>query len=317
MTAVRNLEESLARWREEGVLTDEQARRILELERGAPKPAKTSVVAEVLGYLGGALALVAAITLVSQFWAEMQVWARLALVAVTSVFVGGVAYALGGSASAPFRRLSAFLHVLSTLGLAVFVALLLAEVVETAPETTLTWAAGTALVYSAWLWWRRKGMIQQVALFVALAVTAMSALSVFDALEAEYAGLGLWGLGLAWGLLAWGGLIPPRDVAYFLGSAALLVGSIIFATRGEADVFLGLVTSGALIGAGATLGSVMVLAVGTLGIFIFTPQLIFFYFGETAGGALALLVTGVLLLAVAAGIARLGRRMLSNQDNGS
>jgi hypothetical protein len=310
MTSVRNLEEMLGRWRDAGLLSAEQARLILEMEQAEPRPTKTALVAEILGYLGGALALVAAIVLVGQFWTQLEVWARIALIGVTAAFVGGVAYALGGSASAAIVRLSAFLHVLSTLALAVFVGLLLAEVADASEEVTLTWAAGSALVNSAWLWWRRKGTLQQAALFVALAVTAMSALNLFDALEAEFAGLGLWGLGLAWGLLAWGGLVPPRDVGYFLAAAALLVGSMIFATPGQADLFLGLATAAALVAAGVSLGSIAVLAVGTVGIFVFTPQVIFAYFGETAGGALALLVTGVALLTAAAAIARVGRRMM-------
>ena len=310
---IEHLTERLAEWRNAGLITSEQAGLIEQHERSRAEaaPPRTSVAAEILGYLGGALALVAAIVLASQFWAQLATWSRLALVAVTTLAVGGSAVVIErGDRTPALLRLADFLHLLSTLGLAFFVRLLLVEGAASSEQAGLTAAAGVAAAYSAWLWWRRQGLLQHAALFVALLVTAVSGLNLVERLQADYAGLGVWGYGLAWGLLAWGGVLRPRAVGYALGAAAVVFGSLLFSADSLLRLGFGLASSAGLVAAGVGLRTPVVLGLGALGVFIFVPRISFEVFGDTAGGALALLISGVFLLAGAIVLTRTGRGLL-------
>src|SRR5919106_1694225 len=82
------LDRMLARWEARGIITAAQAENIRSLETSAASKPHVPLIAEALGYLGAALILSAAIALVNQFWDELPVAARIALLlAVTAVLV--------------------------------------------------------------------------------------------------------------------------------------------------------------------------------------------------------------------------------------
>jgi hypothetical protein len=91
--AVEDLGRRVERWVAAGVIGREQGEAILALE-GASAGAgeaggRRAVVVEVLGYLGGGLALVAGFVLGAESWAELGYWGRAGVLgAVTAVLLG-------------------------------------------------------------------------------------------------------------------------------------------------------------------------------------------------------------------------------------
>ena len=83
----------LQRWTTDGMLTQGQATAILAAERarlpGPAPPARparpASVMVELLGYLGGTLAIVGAGLLAARFWPDLASWARLSLVGLVAM----------------------------------------------------------------------------------------------------------------------------------------------------------------------------------------------------------------------------------------
>ncbi|WP_214403811.1 DUF2157 domain-containing protein, partial [Pseudonocardia lacus] len=96
----------LRRWVDGGLITAEQAGRIRDAEgldgtaprdaagapagEGAPPHRGASLVAEGLGYVGGALVLVAAVLIAGTFWDALGAGGRLALVLVAAGLLLGV-----------------------------------------------------------------------------------------------------------------------------------------------------------------------------------------------------------------------------------
>src|SRR5512133_3692814 len=88
-TGVDPLAAQLRRWAAEGLLTQDQAAAILAAEHPrTPRPAAptraVSVVVELLGYLGGILAIIGAVLLAARFWPDLATWTRLSLVGLAA-----------------------------------------------------------------------------------------------------------------------------------------------------------------------------------------------------------------------------------------
>ena len=83
-----------------GILSTYQADAVVALDaQPAPGARRGAVIAEVLGYVGGALAVVAALFLGAELWDELGPWPRVLLLgAVAVACLGAVAPAQGGSA---------------------------------------------------------------------------------------------------------------------------------------------------------------------------------------------------------------------------
>jgi hypothetical protein len=124
--------------------------------------------------------------------------------------------------------------------------------------------------------------------------------------------LAIWGIGVAWLLLAWGQQLRPPTTAYALGSLAVLFGPQMMRFDDATwPLLLGLVTAGLLLTFSVALRNTILLGFGAAGIFIFVPQIIFEYFGDTIGVPLALFLTGAVLLGAALLIARLRTEVVS------
>ena len=306
------LMQAVADWVSAGLISAEQGDAILTHEAvEAPSSGPSPVLPEIFGYLGGSLALVAAILAVAQFWAELESWARLLLVATaTAVLVGAGAW-IRSSDERAFRRLSAFLWFLSSGGVAFFVGLLANDPGRLGPEDVTLAVGLTTAGYSAVLWRVGRSALQHVVVFASLVACIVGALMQFTPPPAEFIGLGIWGFGLAWGILAWGGLVPPERLGYVAAGTAILGGALAFGMEPmrDAGLALGVASAVLLIAVGATLREPVLLGFGAAGVFVFVPQLVFRYFGETLGAPIALFLTGVALLATGVGVARLRGRV--------
>ncbi|HVL86223.1 MAG TPA: DUF2157 domain-containing protein, partial [Pseudonocardia sp.] len=190
-----------------GIVSAEQAAAVVALaaqtpavraqERGA---GRRTVLAEVLGYVGGALAVVAGLLLGAQLWAELGAGVRVALLAAVAAacLAAGAALARRDGAAG---RLGSFLWAAAVLATGATVAVGVADLGGAAEETALLAAAGVAVVLAAALWWRRPEVLQQVATFAAAVFALVAVLDVAD--EAgnallRHAGPLVWLLGVAW-----------------------------------------------------------------------------------------------------------------------
>jgi len=181
-----------------GILSADQAAAVAALDaRPVDGARRGAVLAEVLGYVGGALAVVAALFLGAELWDELGPWPRVLLLAAVAVacLVGGAA--LAGRDGAP-GRLGGFLWAAAVVAVAGTAGVWADGLADVAPGTAALVAAGAALVVAAVLWWRRPAVLQHVATFVAAAATLLTALDRIGDGAFDWGGPLLWGFGLAW-----------------------------------------------------------------------------------------------------------------------
>jgi len=302
---------AIERWLADAIITAEQATQMrADLSEpgppagahgGPPTPmprtSRAALVTEALGYLGGVIIMVALGLLVGNLWDKMSVGVRLALVGIATVLLLVAGALIPAPLGATGARLRSVLWLASSAALAAFLGLGASEWSSWADEGVVTLAAlGTAL-YSAVLWWAHRHLLQHVAVFVALLVgvgTGVSLLPNAGALP----GLAVWGIGAAWLALAWGGLIPGRQVGTVLGAVGMVVGAITMLDEGW-GVVLALVTVSALIGLALTFRNLYLLGVGAIGTLMVLPPIMGQYFPGALAPALALLCLGVLLVVAA------------------
>jgi hypothetical protein len=290
--------EPLERWMADGLLTREQAAAIAAAERrraaGIAPPRRIPVVAELVGYLGAALALAGAVSLAASFWTDLAVWARLTILGATSVIFLTAGLMLRETAGQA-RRLRGFLLLLSSAAAAYFASVFAEAVLDAATETA-TLATGLVLAaHAGALWWLRPRPLQHLACLAGLATAAGVGADLIGGQAA--AGLAVWVLGAAWVLLGWRKLLPPAAVAIASGAVAALIGAAtISGARDEAGLLLGLATALALLVAGTVRRRFVPAAIGTVGVLMTLPPTIDRFFAGTVGVPFGILLSGLILL---------------------
>lgn len=294
------------RWAAAGLITDDQADRILAHETGAepvrPAPARLPLVAEALGYLGGVLVLAAMVALTARYWTGLGLGGRLAVTAGASavLFVAGAL--LPRESGAARDRVRGVLWALSTGGFAAFVTVLAADGLDWAERDTALLSSAGAAAYAAGLWLFRRVALQQVVLFAALAVAAAMAAVRLEHGEAV-AGLAVWGLAAIWILLAWGGLVEPRRAGCLAGGTGAVVGAQLALGVGWGYGFA-VVAAVALVAVAVLLRDVALLVVSAAGMFLVVPDAVNHFYPDELAAPFGLLATGVLLLIAGAVVAR-------------
>jgi hypothetical protein len=302
-----DLADRLRRWVGSGLITPGQAERILTAEQPVERPSRAPLVAEALGYVGGVLVLIGAVTATDRYWSQIGVGGRL------GIAFGAAALLLATGAFVPARRadvgrrLRGVCWLVSAALFGTGLALLGDEVLDLRGESiTLLAAAGTA-AYAAVLWWRHRGVLQQAALLAALAVAAASTVvHLPNGDDDPVMGLAVWGVGVGWSVLGWGRVIAARTAAYVLGGAAVVLGAQ-FTVEAGWGAALAVASVVALVAAGAWLRELVLLGVGAVGTLITVPAVLGQYFPDTLTVPLALVGCGALLVAAAAYTARLRR----------
>jgi hypothetical protein len=291
------LPEQLQRWVARGLISSEQAERILAEEQPAGRPVSGgSLVAEALGYVGGVLILVGTVAIAERYWSGIGVGGRL------GVTFGAAGLLLVTGAAIPARRvdvarrLRSVCWLLSAVLLAAGLALLGDEVLDLDGDTVALLVTGVTAAYAAVLWWRQRAVLQQAALLVALAATAGTAAAHLPNSDDAVAGLAVWAVGAVWLLLGWGGVITARYPAYVLGGAATVLGGLLTVEAGW-GVGLAVGSAAVLVAGGVWLRDLVVLAVGSVATLLTVPSVLGQYFPDTLTVPLALLGCGVLLVA--------------------
>ncbi len=272
------------------------------------------LVAEALGYLGGALVVAALALVIGRRWEEIGEAGHVGLfgVATAAVFAGG--WAVRRSGEPALGRLGSLLWFLSSAGVGGTLGVVVADYVEPQGHTaTVRSVLAVFAGVTAWsipLWRVRRWPLQELAVFVGTTGVVMSVVGLDADAGPTAFGVAIWGMGAIWVLLAWRGVVEPVIVGYALGCVSALYGPALIADRWAATaVLLGLATAVALTIV-AVVGRIPALLIaGAIGLFVYVPANAFYYFGDSLGTELTLLVVGLLLLGVAALLARLRREV--------
>ncbi|HDK45160.1 MAG TPA: DUF2157 domain-containing protein, partial [Actinobacteria bacterium] len=304
--SMRDLDERLARWKQAELISDEQAAAIIRFEAGE-QPHRSTLIAEVLGYLGGVLAIVALWVFIAQFWGRLEIWAQLTLIGVLTVgFIGAGAWSRTGEGEA-VRRLSSFLWFLGIAGIAGWFGVFSDQIIDVHDDLQALWITVPTFIVAALLWKALPRLLQVVALIASVHAVVLSALAQFDPSPTEWFGLIVWGIGVATVLLTWGETLQPTGTSYGLGIVAILIGPSMAAGMLDTawPLWLGLISAAVLLAVSVPLREVLLLIGGAGAIFVFLPQLIFTYFEKSLGIPVALFLSGVVLIGAALLIAKL------------
>jgi hypothetical protein len=300
-----DLARQLDEWVEHDLISRAQADAIRRHELATSDRRRgTPLIAEVLGYLGGALVLIAAITVVTQFWEDFAVAGRLAITAVGAVAVLAAGGLLVGRPEPALRRLGGFLWLLAVAATAFWMAVLTRDALDWDTDAAATASAVVSLAVAGFLWRLRPRALQQIAVFVAAIAAVVTTLELTEVDDETTVGLAVFALGVVWLVVGWRGLVPPRRTAEVLGCIGMLVG-VQAAVDDPWAMALGVVVGVALLGVAVVADDAILLGFGVAGVFLFVPQLVFEWFADTLGTPITLLVCGLVLLGVAAIVARL------------
>jgi uncharacterized membrane protein len=307
---MNELDRRLEQWVKAGIITATQVEQIRALEASTRAAERIPLVAEVLGYLGAALAVSAVVALAAQFWEDLATVARVAVLIVITAVLLVAGWAVGDSEEPAVRRLSSFLW-LAAVGTTGF---LMDEILTDALDVgtgypLIMGSAMTALGLT--LWCLRMSAMQLIGFFAGLTVMMAGIADVWSG--ADRFGILVWLLGAAWLVLGRLGVVTPERTSYVLAGGSMLFGTqwaafeLMEDTHGWA-LGLGLVSAVTLLALSVSWRSPVLLGIGTGGVFLFLPQVTDKYLGDTIGGPSALLVSGVALLGIAVVAVRLRAR---------
>ncbi len=259
--------DDLDRWVAAGLLAPDQAKAILEHEGSRPPPevvtpqpttpavhgpsSRFPVVAEALGYLGGALALTGLVLVLVHYWPDLAWAGRLALTGVGAVALVAGGFAVRDQADPALVRLRAFLWLLSSAATAVFIGVVVTEGRDLADPTVAFWCAAAVAVQSGVLWWWRERPVQQLVALGGLAVAVATGVSLVAG--DVPAGAALWALGLGYLFLGLTRRTPAVPLTELVASVALLAGGLMMISGSmSAGLVVVLVTVVGLLGAVST-----------------------------------------------------------------
>lgn len=298
-----DLDAALRRWVDAGLIDPAQADAIREAETAGPAAARSSLLAEALGYVGGVLVLVGVITLTGRFWDEFGAGGRIAVAGVAALALFAAGAAVPAPHTGPSGRLRGVVWLLSVAALAGAVGLFGDEVLGLADDEAVLLAAAVAALYAALLWRRHRAIPQHVAFVAAFVVAVGSAAALLPANSGEPPSLAVWGAGLAWMLLGWGGVVAPRAAAYVCGGVAVVFGSLLLADSNWGAAIA--VASAALfVAAGVLERDLVLLGVGAVATLVAVPRVVAERFPEAVVVALVLVVLGIALVGTGLFVAR-------------
>jgi hypothetical protein len=344
---VNTLTDRLDAWVDAGLVSPEQAQRIIAFEADGSRhtgwspavegaaddrfehpfghPSDTvrpgsaarnrTSIAEAIGYVGAALALGAISLLLGQLWADLLIGGRLTLVGVLTIAVFGAGLALKGSSQPAMQRLTSVLLTATVAGVGWFAAVVADDVLELRPPAVGLMVGAAMLIVAAALYLWRGGALLQLATLGSALVTVTASLSL-SALTPEplWYGVSFAAVGVAWFLLAAGAWLPPRALGESTGALVALIGVQVAASGGStvAVLAVGIVAAAGLVWLAVRRDQLRHLVVGALALFVLAPQLVFELFGDAIGAPATLLLVGLLLVLLAVGLGRARREVVSD-----
>lgn len=301
----------LQRWQDDRIVTPEQAA-LMAASAGpvvsvgqlqhSVHPQRGSLVVEGLGYLGGAIVVVATMLIASWYWDDLATGWRLAMVGGVTVALLAAGALLPLGADGAGGRLRAVLWFASAAACAGFLAVLAVDALDLGNRNSMLLIASGTAAYAFLPWLASRAVLQQLALLGAIAATAAATVNKLD-VSPDAPGLGAWGVGLVWALLGWGGVVAHTRFALALGSATAIAGAMLTAGT-DIGTALTLVTVVAVLGAAVALRDLLLLGVAMVGLLINVPAAMTRWFPDSLAAVYGLLAAGLALVLVAVWVAR-------------
>lgn len=315
MRVMRDLEDSLGRWRRAGIIDQAAAQRILEFERDQEQPAGEEPggrpgAVEAFIYLGLLVLAIGVFSIAASVWEELAGWARVALVGVPMLLMLGLGAVLRASPDAATRRGGEMAWFVS-VGLAAGLVLVLGDEYGSgvdSPGVRLT-AGTTAFLYALCLWALRPGHFQIVAVAGALAFFAQMLGSWPDEFNQRLAGLGLMVPAAAALAATEVRRLFPAAAARLAFAAALVGGGLEMQTWSSWYWEPWAMAAGAgLVALSLRRDSFIYMAVGMGGIFFGLVFAVSEHLADRIGAQLAFTLSGAIIIGGALVIAQLSKR---------
>lgn len=288
------LHNDLDRWREAGLIDEETAQSIAAFERDEGEPPRWL---EALAYIGAALLLGGSIAIVTRVWDDMGPGTVVALTMVATLVSLLAGWAFGRAGNGVGDRAQATTWFLATIGYSLSISIFVYEVLDLAEAPAYALVALSTFAVAAMLWFVRRSSLQMVAMAVAAAAAAIVPFPFFDEAPEWLFGATLATLGVVWIVATRRGFFRPRRTSYAMGAIGVLLISFPNGTAIGALVLGTLVCIG-LIALGSLWDEYALLGLGVAGLLWYPPALSLELFGDGAGFAVALIVSGAIVLTV-------------------
>lgn len=315
MTPVRgagtDLPALLGRWARAGLISEDQAERILAAEGLTPtthdERSRRQLAMEALGYFGGMLALAAALLLVQLVWDDLSVGARIAipLVATALLLLSGSLVPVTGLGHEGAARLRSALWLLAVGAWAAAFAVLGDQVIETDAQNTWLLVGVGGLALALPLYYDSHAPAQQLGLFLPAVATAGALGARFDWDEPTLIGAAGWLVAAAWFVMGERGLLRPPVASRYIGGVGMIAMMMVTAGSFGGQV-IAAATIAALFAWGVRTDSLELLVIASLGTLFAVPSAVQFFLPDDAQVAVPviLLATGAALVAVAVTVVR-------------
>lgn len=315
--SVSRLRDQLDRWTAAGIIDAGQAARLESAEQaragkgGVSSPGHRAMplVAEVLGYLGAAIAISAGFVAVKQLWPRMPSTAMLWFTAVAAILLIVVGAVLRTSGQPAYGRLRSVLWLLATVAGTDCAAIVANEVLGLGEHGLLLTSAAAWAGLAISLWWFGKSALQHVVMFGGLvALLAAGLYQMEPALTVTGYGTALWILSALWGVAAYRRYLTPPAAGLVVASGGVLAGATLTMAN-PAGQALAVLTVAGLLAVGVAAHRVMFVAFGGAGTLWVVPETANRYLPGTVAAPLAAAVAGLVLLAIALWLARARKRI--------
>ena len=264
---------------------------------------------EAVGYVGAVLVAGGGIGWVVNGWNDLADWGRIAVLgggALGFVAVGAMATRSNDPAAIRLTQVAWTVGCALTAGA---LGVLLVEVAGASDETSFLVVSSCTAIVAVLLYVVDRAVAQHVVLFVAVLLSAIAALGWVVSDPPTWSGsLVAWAVGATWGVLGKRALLPPSWVAIPLALLTVLIAPTAMGNEVPVAMFAaGIATSAGVMAFGVLTRTMPALILGAVGLFGYVTGAVVRYFGDAVGVPASLTVTGLVLLALAAGTMRLAR----------
>ncbi len=270
---------------------------------------RVSLAAESLAYVGALLILAGGAIVTQRRWLHLANSERVEILAGAALILLLGGFVVRWVTASPADRLTETMWLASAAAAAGATATASAGGHGHSGGVTVLVVCAQVAGYAFILWILCRRELLAVVMFAGLVGTLCSAIAVTaSGSRAPWlaVALGLWLLGIAWAVL---GLVYPQPLgtSVIVGATVALLGPAV-AVHQDAWVYVvGIVTAAAVLVASVPLKNVVMLAFGSTALFGYLTAAAFRFFDRSLGGAETLMITGGLLIILAALTVWLGR----------
>ena len=279
--------------------------------RQTPSAVTIETAVEILGYLGAAVGVAATLVAAGQVQ-DLSEGGALAITLVVAAGLLGAGYLFGLRPLERGQRMRSVLWFGAAEAWAVGVTVLIGEIVGLDGRGGAIVSSLLGLAIGAALWWQLRRSLQEIFLFLAILAVLVSLVfpetSFFGVPDLTGMAMLIWAFGCVWLFLATRRIVEPVRTGMVLGSIAAIVGPLVFTRTRIAGEVLSLVTAAGLLVLGEWLGERAVQGLGIAGLLLVSAGVVVEHVGDSTGGAIAALVAGILLLALALFASGMGPR---------